>query len=117
MKFLNQFLYFVIVVFCLWSLPQPTAAQVGYRVIPPPVIPVPVPHPSVTTPNATGYYPFVIARPQDRQVIRSMPIEQRPTRPMHFYGNRVRKSYSVGPTNRLMRTSRPIASPVIQRRW
>jgi hypothetical protein len=38
----------------------------------------------------TGYYPYVIARGMDRQIIRNMPIENRPTRPLHFYGNTVR---------------------------
>ncbi len=41
----------------------------------------------------TGYYPYVIARGEDRQILRNMPIEERPTRPMHFYGNAVRRSY------------------------
>ncbi len=41
----------------------------------------------------TGYYPYVIARPQDRAKIRSTPIEQRPYRPLHFYGNTVRRNY------------------------
>ena len=44
------------------------------------------------TPN---YYPHTIARPQDRAWIRNLPIEQRPDRPLHFYGNRVRRSHSV----------------------
>ena len=39
-----------------------------------------------------GYYPYVIARGQDREMIRSMPIEQRPTRPLHIYGNMVRRT-------------------------
>ena len=50
-----------------------------------------------------GYYPYVIALPQHRQMIRSMPIEHRPGRPLHFYGNIVRQSNTVRPTN----TARP----------
>ena len=41
----------------------------------------------------TGFYPYVIARPQDRAKIRSTPIEKRPYRPLHFYGNTVRRNY------------------------
>lgn len=41
----------------------------------------------------TGYYPYVFARGNDRQRIRSMPIELRPNRPFHFYGNSVRRRY------------------------
>jgi len=42
-----------------------------------------------------AYYPYTIARAQDRTWIRNLPMEQRPDRPLHFYGNRVRRSYSV----------------------
>lgn len=63
-----------------------------------------------------GYYPFVIALPQDRQWLRNTPIEQRPTRPLHIYGNRVRQSYTVRPTNRLLPTSRAIGIPRVNRR-
>jgi hypothetical protein len=45
--------------------------------------------------TAPSYYPYTIARPQDRTWIRSLPMEQRPNRPLHFYGNMVRRSYSV----------------------
>ena len=56
--------------------------------------------------GSTGYYPFVIALPRDRQRLRSMPIGQRPARPLHFYGNIVRQSYTVRPTERSLLTSR-----------
>lgn len=36
-------------------------------------------------------YPYVIARPQDRQWIRETPVELRPNRPLHFWGNSVRR--------------------------
>jgi len=42
-----------------------------------------------------SYYPYTIARPQDRTWIRNLPMEKRPDRPLHFYGNRMRRSYSV----------------------
>lgn len=46
-------------------------------------------------PSTPRYYPYTIARPQDRSWIRNLPMEQRPDRPLHFYGNRVRRSYNV----------------------
>jgi hypothetical protein len=39
------------------------------------------------------WYPYVIARGQDRQIIENTPIELRPNRPLHFYGNAVRRNY------------------------
>jgi len=67
--------------------------------------------------NNNGYYPYVIALPKDRQWIRDTPIEHRPDRPLHFYGNIVRQSYTVKPTNRVLRTGRPTRIPLITRRW
>ena len=37
-------------------------------------------------------YPSVIARPEDRQWIREIPVELRPNRPMHFLGNSRRRT-------------------------
>ena len=52
----------------------------------------------------TGFYPYVIARPQDRAKIRSTPIEKRPYRPLHFYGNTVRRNhYGANPAAQLRR--------------
>ncbi|QEG25265.1 hypothetical protein [Mariniblastus fucicola] len=39
----------------------------------------------------TGWYPYVIARPADRDWIRETPIELRPNRPLHFWGNSRRR--------------------------
>jgi len=38
-----------------------------------------------------GWYPFVIARGEDRIKIQNTPMHERPYRPMHFYGNTVRR--------------------------
>lgn len=38
-----------------------------------------------------NWYPYVIAREQDRAWIREMPIESRPNRPLHFWGNSRRR--------------------------
>jgi hypothetical protein len=47
---------------------------------------------NTTQPINTQRYPYVIARGADRQVIQNTPIEQRPNRPLHFYGNFVRRN-------------------------
>ncbi len=43
-----------------------------------------------------GWSPYVIARGQQRQIIRNTPIQYRPYRPLHFYGNTVRRIYHRG---------------------
>ena len=42
------------------------------------------------------WYPYVVARGQDRFVIENTPIELRPYRPFHFYGNTVRRIHYRG---------------------
>jgi hypothetical protein len=42
-------------------------------------------------PSSPRFSPGVIATPQERAQLRSLPIEQRPNRPLHFYGNSVRR--------------------------
>ena len=46
--------------------------------------------------TASNWYPYVIARGADRVAIQSTPMACRPYRPMHFYGNAVRRSYFRG---------------------
>jgi hypothetical protein len=41
--------------------------------------------------QGNGWYPYVIARGDDRTWIRQLPIEERPNRPMHFWGNSRRR--------------------------
>ena len=43
-----------------------------------------------------SWYPYTFARPGDREQIRSTPIENRPYRPLHFYGNTMRRNYYRG---------------------
>lgn len=43
-----------------------------------------------------NWYPYIIARGQDRTLIESTPIEMRPYRPLHVYGNTVRRTYYRG---------------------
>jgi len=45
---------------------------------------------SALEPASPRLSPGVIATPQERAQLRSIPIEQRPNRPLHFYGNTVR---------------------------
>jgi hypothetical protein len=46
-----------------------------------------------------GWSPVIIPTGAYRDQIKSMPIEQRPYRPLHFYGNSVRRSYYRGTPN------------------
>lgn len=43
-----------------------------------------------------GWSPNIIATGEERQQIRATPIEQRPYRPLHFYGNTVRRIHHRG---------------------
>jgi hypothetical protein len=43
-----------------------------------------------------GWSPVVIATGDYREQIKSMPIEQRPYRPFHFYGNTIRRNHYRG---------------------
>lgn len=43
-----------------------------------------------------GWLPVVIARGEQREQIQSLPIEDRPYRPLHFYGNTVRRMHHRG---------------------
>lgn len=52
-------------------------------------------HGQVYYPATPKYYPYTIARAEDRTWIRNLPMERRPDRPLHFYGNMVRRAYSV----------------------
>ncbi len=39
----------------------------------------------------TGWDSTIILRGQERTAVKSMPIEKRPMRPLHIYGNAVRR--------------------------
>ena len=69
---------------------------------------------SQTIPSGNGYYPYTIARSQDREWIRSLPMEQRPNRPLHFYGNTVRRQ-SVQRPSYIVQPKR-IANPALSLR-
>ncbi len=42
------------------------------------------------------WYPRVVARGADRAKIKNTPMNDRPYRPMHFYGNTVRRNHYRG---------------------
>ena len=42
------------------------------------------------------WYPYTIVRGEAATVIRNTPIQLRPNRPFHFYGNAVRRRYHRG---------------------
>lgn len=41
----------------------------------------------------TGWHPVVVPTGAYRETIKATPIEMRPNRPLHFYGNTVRRRY------------------------
>ena len=41
----------------------------------------------------TGFDPRIIVFGEEREKIESTPIEQRPNRPLHFYGNTIRRRH------------------------
>jgi len=49
-----------------------------------------------TTADEPGWYPYTIARGADRGKIENTPILERPYRPLHFYGNTVRRAHYRG---------------------
>ena len=51
---------------------------------------------SVAAAQEPNWYPYVVARGQDRVVIQNTPMEYRPYRPFHFYGNTIRRTYYRG---------------------
>jgi len=54
---------------------------------------IPLPEP-VQAANPTGFDPRVITFGAEREQIKSTPIEKRPYRPLHVYGNTVRRRQS-----------------------
>lgn len=60
-----------------------------------------------------GWSPVVVARGEYRDQIKSMPMEQRPYRPLHFYGNTVRRMHYHGTPAPSMRA---VVAPVFSQR-
>jgi hypothetical protein len=65
--------------------------------------------------NKPGWLPVIVARGELKQQIESTPIVDRPNRPLHFYGNAVRRKYYRA--NRLPQTgegAKNVAAPPTQ---
>jgi hypothetical protein len=55
-------------------------------------------HLSNASGSETGWSPVIIATGAYREQIKSTPIELRPNRPLHFYGNAVRRDFYQAPS-------------------
>ncbi len=58
----------------------------------------------------TGFDPRVIAFGETREAIKSTPITQRPNRPLHVYGNTVRRRHQRATTPQVSRPTRSQSS-------
>lgn len=54
---------------------------------------IPLPEPAEAA-KQTGFDPRIVTFGAEREQIKSTPIEQRPYRPLHVYGNSVRRRHS-----------------------
>lgn len=72
-----------------------------------------------STAEAQGFVPRVFKTPQERAADAYVPIEQRPNRLFHFYGNAVRSRYHVETTRRYqpMDYRRSDVAPPLTRRF
>lgn len=62
-----------------------------------------------------SWSPVIIATGEYREQIKSMPIEQRPYRPLHFYGNTVRRNHYRGNPAAMPRDLGTTAGQLIRR--
>ena len=63
--------------------------------------------PSPANSKEPGWSPVIIARGEYRERLQATPIEYRPYRPLHIYGNTVRRQYHRG-------TPLPLPQPVVR---
>ncbi|MEI6241038.1 MAG: hypothetical protein WCR51_11645 [Planctomycetia bacterium] len=56
---------------------------------------IPLPEPAHAA-SQTGFDPRVVTFGAEREQIKSIPIEKRPYRPLHVYGNSVRRRQTRG---------------------
>lgn len=75
-----------------------------------------LPTPAVQVPEEPQWYPYVFARGEDRLVIQETSMVDRPYRPMHFYGNTVRRLHYRGNPAPLPRDVVRTTSMLIRRR-
>ena len=75
------------------------------------------PHVAAADSNKPGWLPVIVARGELKQQIESTPIVDRPNRPLHFYGNAVRRKYYRGnPLPQSGDTVQGGATPTAQRK-
>ncbi len=63
-----------------------------------------------------GWSPIVVPTGEYRDHIKSMPIELRPYRPLHFYGNTVRRSFYRGNPTPMPRDIRTTTGELVRGR-
>lgn len=63
-----------------------------------------------------NWSPIVIPRGEYREYIKAMPIEDRPYRPLHFYGNTIRRNHYRGNPLPMPRDIGKTASELVLRR-
>jgi len=63
-----------------------------------------------------GWYPYVVARGADRAAIQNTPMHLRPYRPMHFYGNAIRRNFHRGTLAPMPRDFRRTVGNILLRR-
>ena len=85
--------------------------QVSVAVFTPLLLAIVFLSPSSSVAAEPNWYPYVIARGADRIAIQNTPMHQRPYRPMHIYGNSIRRSYHRGYTTPLSRSA-PLARSI-----
>jgi len=56
---------------------------------------------------ANGWSPVIIATGPYRHQLQSLPIERRPNRPLHFYGNAVRRSHARNQSAKFASPAKP----------
>ncbi len=66
--------------------------------------------------NEPGWSPVILPTGDYRDQIKSMPIEQRPYRPLHFYGNTVRRNFYRGNPVPMPRDLRTTTGELVRRR-
>jgi hypothetical protein len=68
---------------------------------------------SAVAASQTGWMGVIVARGELKEEIKSTPILERPNRPLHFYGNTVRREYYRGKAQPARRDAAKAGAPVV----
>ena len=91
-------------------------SQVSIAVFTPLLLAIVLLSQSSTSAAEPKWYPYVVARGADRIAIQNTPMHERPYRPMHIYGNAVRRNYHRGYSVPFSRNNeRPTGSMLLRR--